>query len=86
MKKDLKQSKKGFCVDEKWHNLCLQVQGFTVLWLQKERYGTKRLWEIAENLDFEEDNYFIRESAEAAVRGCSVRNSQQNTRDGVLLQ
>lgn len=42
--------------------------------------------EIAENLDFEEDNYFIRESAEAAVRGCSVRNSQQNTRDGVLLQ
>ena len=31
MKKDLKQNKKGFCVDEKWHNLCLQVEGFTVL-------------------------------------------------------
>ena len=92
MKKDLKQNKKGFCVDEKWHNLCLQVQGFTVLCDKRvkdfERKGTVQnaCEEIAENLDFEENNYFIRGSTAAAVRGCSVINSQQNTRDAVLLQ
>lgn len=38
---------------------------------------------IAENLDLVE-NIFIRGSTEAAVRGCSSINTQENNRDGAL--
>ena len=38
---------------------------------------------IGENLDFVENSNFTRESTEAAVRGFSVINSQENTRGRV---
>ena len=38
---------------------------------------------IAENLDLVE-NSFIRGSTEAAVRGCSSIDTQENNRDGAL--
>ena len=44
------------------------------------------VWEkVAENLDFVEDNNFIRENTETAVRGCSSVNINEITRSGVLL-
>ena len=47
----------------------------------------QNVWaKIAENLDFvENSNFLIRRSTKAGVRGGSRVNSQENTRDGVLL-
>ena len=43
-------------------------------------------WEkISGNLDFVENNNFIRESTEAAIRGFSGINSQKNILDRILL-
>ena len=46
----------------------------------------QNVWaKIAENLDFVENSNFILRSTKAADRGYSRINSQENTRDGVLL-
>ena len=44
------------------------------------------LGKIVGNLDFVEHSNFIRENTEAAVRECSVLNSLENTRGGVLCK
>ena len=40
---------------------------------------------VAENSDFVENSNFIRKSTEAAVRGCSGMNWQEDTHGVVLL-